>query len=39
MYIYKKRHKKPQRNRSARYRAALKNKNKKRKLRMSGLPH
>jgi hypothetical protein len=39
MYIYKKRHVKHKRNRCAKKNAKLKAKNRRRKLRMSGLPH
>ena len=39
MYIYRKRHTKKVRNRCARKNAKLKIKNRRRKLRKSGLPH
>ncbi len=39
MYIHRKRNKKPVRNRCARKNAKLRIKNRKRKLRTSGLPH
>ena len=39
MYIYRKRHAKKVRNRCARKNAKLKAKNRRRKLRASGLPH